>query len=54
MDFHALAPKKYKRSVVSGFVNIIYRACSDWGFFQPNLDKARTVFARKTLPSVFP
>ena len=26
MNFHSLAPKKYKRSVVSGFVHRIYRA----------------------------
>ena len=28
MNYHALAPRKYKRSVVSGFVHRIYRACS--------------------------
>ena len=30
MNFHALAPKRYKRSVVSGFVYRIHRACSSW------------------------
>ena len=28
MNYHALAPKRYKRSVISGFVYRIYRACS--------------------------
>ena len=28
MNFHALAPKRYKRSVVSGFVHRMYRACT--------------------------
>ena len=30
MNFHALAPKQYKRAVVIGFVHRIYRACSNW------------------------
>ena len=29
MNFHALAPVKYKRATVIGFVHRIYRACSD-------------------------
>ena len=28
MNFHALAPKKYKRAVIAGFVHRIYCACS--------------------------
>ena len=28
MNYHALAPKSYKRSVVQGLVYRIYRACS--------------------------
>ena len=30
MNLQALAPKRYKRGVVSGFVHRIYRACSTW------------------------
>ena len=33
MNYHALAPKRYKHSVVSGFVYRIYRACSSWQNF---------------------
>jgi len=33
LNFHALAPKRYKRSVVSGFVHRIHRACSSWALF---------------------
>ena len=41
MNFHALAPKRYKRSVVSGFVHRIYRACSDWKAFHESLEKSQ-------------
>ena len=34
MNYHALAPKRYKRSVVSGFVYRIHRACSTTENFQ--------------------
>jgi len=30
MNYHALAPRTYKQSVVVGFVYRIYRACSTW------------------------
>ena len=29
LNFHALAPRRYKKSVVSGFVHRIVRACSN-------------------------
>ena len=43
MNYHALAPKKYKHSVVSGFVHRIYRACSSWHNFHDSLEKAKTI-----------
>ena len=39
MNFHALAPKRYKRSVVSGFVHRIHRSCSNWPNFYTSLEK---------------
>ena len=42
MNFHALAPKRYKRSVVSGFIHRIYRACSDWKAFHESVERAKT------------
>ena len=33
MNFHSVAPKQYKRSVVAGFVHRIFRACSNWRKF---------------------
>ena len=30
MNYHALAPRRYKGSVVAGFVYRIHRACSSW------------------------
>ena len=43
MNYHALAPERYKRSVVSGIVYLIYRACSSWQHFPQSLEKAKRV-----------
>ena len=37
MNYHALAPKCYKRSVVSGFVYRNHRTCSPWQNFHDSL-----------------
>ena len=50
MNFHSLAPKKYKRSVVSGFVHRIYRACSSWKLFHDSLVKAKTILEQNQYP----
>jgi len=39
MNFHALAPIKYKRSVVSGMVHRIFQACSTWKNFHHSFGK---------------
>ena len=43
LNCHALAPRRYKRSVVSGFVHRIVRACSTWGNFHISMEKAKKV-----------
>ena len=53
MNFHALAPKRYKRSVVSGFVYRIHRACSSWWLFHESLEKAKRVLERNQYPPAF-
>ena len=53
MNFHALAPKRYKRSVVSGFVYRIHRACSSWTLFHESLEKAKQVLERNQYPPEF-
>ena len=35
LNFHSLAPMKYKRSDVIGFVHRIYRSCSSWYVLYP-------------------
>ena len=37
MNFHTLAPKCYKRSVVEGFVHRVHRACSSWENFHDSI-----------------
>ena len=53
MNFHALAPDRYKRSVVSGMVNRILRACSTWKALQESLEKSKKILANNQCPSLF-
>ena len=53
MNFHALAPTKYKRSVVSGMVHRIYSACSTWRNVHESLKKAKEVLENNQYPSHF-
>ena len=53
MNYHALAPKRYKRSVVTGFVHRIYRACSTWLHFHQSLEKAKRILERNQYPPAF-
>ena len=53
MNFHSLAPKRYKRSVVSGFVHRIYRACSSWQNIHESIEKAKRVLEQNQYPPEF-
>jgi len=53
LNFHALAPKRYKHSVVSGFVHRIHRACSNWKLFHSSLTKAKAILERNQYPPSF-
>ena len=53
MNYHALAPKRYKRSVVSGFVHRIHRSCSSWHNFHNSLEKAKRVLEKNQYPPTF-
>ena len=52
-NYHALAPKRYKRSVVSGFVHRIYRACSSWQLFHASIMKAKAILEHNQYPPTF-
>lgn len=53
MNYLALSPKKYKRSVVSGFVHRIFRACSTWENFHSSLSRAKRILERNQYPPQF-
>ena len=53
MNYHALAPKRYKRSVVTGFVYRIYRSCSTWQHFHQSLEKAKRILEQNQYPPTF-
>ena len=53
MNFHALAPNKYKRSVVSSFVHRICRSCTSDKHVKESLEKARNILISNQYPSSF-
>ena len=53
MNYHALAPRRYKHSVVSGFVHRIHRACSSWEYFHDSLEKAKKILEQNQYPPSF-
>ena len=53
MNYHALAPRKYKISVVSGIVYRIYYACSSWKNFHDSLMKAQKILENNQYPPAF-
>ena len=53
MNFHALAPMRYKRAVVSGFVHRIFRACSSWKLVHESLERAKVILENNQYPPRF-
>ena len=53
MNFHAIAPLKYKKSVVTGFIHRIYNTCSTWKNFHESVTKAKTVLENNQYPPHF-
>ena len=50
MNFHALAPKKYKHSVIQRLVYRIYLASSHWCYVHEGLTKAKEILERNQYP----
>ena len=46
LNYHALAPRRYKKSVVAGFVHRIYQAFSTWNKFHVSLQKAKCILEK--------
>ena len=53
LNFHALAPRKYKKSVVSSFLHKIYRASSNWENFHSGMAKALQILKDNQYPDSF-
>ena len=50
LNFNAIAPNKYKRSVVTSFVHRIYNACSKWSHFHTSMQRACGVLYENCYP----
>ena len=50
MNYHALAPMKYKKSVIIGMIHRIFRACSTYKHFHESLQKARDILLKNQYP----
>ena len=53
LNYIALAPFKYKRSVVRSFVHRIFNSCSDWKYFHSSMEKAKKVLEDNQYPTEF-
>ena len=53
MNYHALAPKRYKKSVVQSFVHRIFRCCSSWELMTSSLERAKAVLDKNQYPAEF-
>ena len=53
MNFHALAPMRYKRAVVCGFVHRIYRSCTSWELVHESLERAKVILTNNQYPPRF-
>ena len=53
MNYNALAPTKYKKSVVSGLVHRLHQACSSWKGFQDCLEKTKSMLGNNQYSTQF-
>ena len=53
MNYHALAPLKYKRAIISGLIHRIFRACSTWKNVDESLIKAKRLLHDNQYPPSF-
>ena len=53
MNYHALAPKRYKRSVVQSFVHRIHRCCSSWENITSSQQRAKYILVKNQYPPEF-
>ena len=53
LNYHSIAPSKYKKSVVISFVYRIFRACSTWQQFDIGLNEAMTILRKNQYPDSF-
>ena len=53
MNFHALDPRRYKKSAVCGMVHRIFRACSSEKHLNESITKAKVIFENNQYPLTF-
>ena len=53
LNFHSLAPLRYKKSVVIGFVYRIFNSCSTWPLFHEGLEEAKDILLKNQYPLIF-
>ena len=53
LNYHAIAPTKYKRSVIRSFVHRISNSCSTWEYFHEGLERAKEILSDNQYPLPF-
>ena len=50
LNFHSLAPFKYKKSVLIGYVYRIFNSCSNWKNIHKGLEEAKVILIQNQYP----
>ena len=53
LNYHSLAPTKYKKSVIISYVYRIFRACSNWHMFHKGISEAIEILSKNQYPQSF-
>ena len=53
LNYHALAPERYKKGVIIGMIYRIYRACSNWKNIAESLNRARKILKNNQYPESY-
>ena len=53
LNYHALAPNKYKRAVIRSYVHRIFNSCSNWKYFHKGLAEAKCFLLNNQYPASF-
>ena len=52
LNFEAVAPMKYKRNLIQGFIYRIWNACSTWNNFDKGVEEVKKILKENNTPKL--